>query len=237
MQGLAPRQLFYHEGVRRRTGAWVNCRSDVHSSISAAQWLDAGGVANLLRGVTTGLRRCLRAWALLAIVGVLSRPAVAQSTDVEPGRLAPPFDLAVLDGGRVTLAEFRGRPVVINFWATWCTPCRVEMPMLIRAWRDNRGRLLEIVAVNLTDQERRKDVRRFVEQQELPFHVALDERGRVRERYGLVSLPTTVFVDSAGIVRAHHSGPLSEHNLAEGLAAILPAATVPAPVTAIDSTR
>ena len=82
---------------------------------------------------------------------------------------------------------------------------------------------LEIVAVNLTDQERGKDVRRFVEQLALPFHVALDARGRVRERYGLVSLPTTVFVDSAGTVRARHSGPLSEHNLAEGLAAILPA--------------
>jgi thiol-disulfide isomerase/thioredoxin len=237
MQGLAPRPLFYNERVRRRTGVWVNCRSDVHASISAAQWLDAGGGANLLRGVTTGLRRGLRAWALVAIVGVSSRPAVAQSTDLEPGRLAPPFDLAGLDGGRVTLTEFRGRPVVINFWATWCTPCRVEMPMLIEAWQENRGQPLEIVAVNLTDQERGKDVRRFVEQLKLPFYVALDQRGRVRERYGLVSLPTTVFVDSAGTVRAVHAGPLSEHNLAEGLAAILPIPATAAPATGVDSTK
>jgi thiol-disulfide isomerase/thioredoxin len=184
-----------------------------------------------------GLRRGTAVWALLVVVGVSGRPALAQSTDLEPGRLALPFDLAGLDGGRVVLADFRGRPVVINFWATWCVPCRVEMPMLIEAWRENRGQPLEIIAVNVTDQERRKDVRRFVEQLKLPFQVALDERGRVRERYGLVSLPTTVFVDSAGTVRAVHAGPLSEHNLAEGLAAILP---IPAPApraTGFDSTK
>jgi peroxiredoxin len=162
------------------------------------------------------LRRDVRAWALVAVIGAFGRAAGAQSAALEPGRLAPAFDLATLDGGHVALADFRGRPVVINFWATWCVPCRVEMPMLVGAWRGNRDRGLEVLAVNLTDQERGKDVRRFVEELALPFHVALDERGRVRERYRLVSLPTTVFVDSTGTVRGHHSGPLSEHNLAEG---------------------
>jgi thiol-disulfide isomerase/thioredoxin len=179
----------------------------------------------------------MRVWTLLALVGMSSRHAAAQSIGVEPGELAPPFALAGLDGGQVTLAEFRGRPVVINFWATWCRPCRVEMPMLIGAWQENRGPKLEIVAVNLSDQERRKDVRRFVEHLKLPFYVALDERGRVRERYGLVSLPTTVFVDSAGTVRGVHAGPLSEHNLADGLAAILPISTTAAPATGLDSPK
>jgi peroxiredoxin len=187
--------------------------------------------------LTQELRRDVRAWALVAVIGAFGRAAGAQSAALEPGQLAPAFDLAALDGSRVALADFRGRPMVINFWATWCVPCRVEMPMLIGAWRGNRDRELEIVAVNLTDQERGKDVRRFVEELALPFHVALDARGRVRERFGLVSLPTTVFVDSAGTIRALHSGPLSEHNLSEGLAAILPAATVAAPAAGIDSTR
>jgi peroxiredoxin len=179
----------------------------------------------------------MRVWTLLALVGMSSRHAAAQSIGVEPGELAPPFALAGLDGGQVTLAEFRGRPVVINFWATWCVPCRVEMPMLIGAWQEHRALSLEIVAVNLTDQERRKDVRRFVDQLKLPFRVALDERGRVRERYGLVSLPTTVFVDTAGTIRAVRSGPLSEHNLADGIAAILPSPAAAAPAPAIDSAK
>lgn len=191
-----------------------------------------GIVVSVFRSVlTTALRSGVRAGAFVAVIAGLGRTAGAQSASLEPDQPAPPFDLATLDGSRVALADFRGRPVVINFWATWCVPCRVEMPMLIGAWRGHRDRELEIVAVNLTDQERGKDVRRFVEELALPFHVALDARGRVRERYGLVSLPTTLFVDSAGTVRARHSGPLSEHNLSEGLAAILPAAA------GVDSTR
>ena len=192
---------------------------------------------SLLLQTTTALRRGVCIWAFLVVVGMSVRPALAQSMDVEPGRFAPLFDLAGLDGGRVLLSEFRGRPVVINFWATWCVPCRVEMPMLIGAWQEHRALSLEIVAVNLTDQERRKDVRRFVEQLKLPFRVALDERGRVRERYGLVSLPTTVFVDTAGTIRAVRSGPLSEHNLADGIAAILPSPAAAAPAPAIDSAK
>lgn len=227
MQGLArtPGDRFPNHGrVRRRAGVWVNRRSDARSSLAAGHRL-----ATLKCGV--------RVWALMAAAGVWSRAAVAQSADLEPGRPAPTFDLARLEGGRVMLAEFRGHPVVINFWATWCTPCRVEMPMLIGAWQEHRGRALEIVAINLTDQERRKDVRQFVEQLKLPFYVALDERGRVRERYGLMSLPTTVFVDSAGTVRAVHAGPLSERNLADGLAAIVPSPTRAAPATGVDSTK
>ena len=161
----------------------------------------------------------------------------SSAEDEAPGRVCACAPARGDDGGRVALSDFRGRPVVINFWATWCVPCRVEMPMLIGAWRGNRDRDLEIVAVNLTDQERGKDVRRFVEELALPFHVALDARGRVRERYGLVGLPTTVFVDSAGTIRARHSGPLSEHNLSVGLAAILPAAARAVPAAGIDSTR
>jgi peroxiredoxin len=176
-------------------------------------------------------------WPVVAVITAFGRAAEAQSAALEPGQPAPTFDLATLDGSRVALTDFRGRPVVINFWATWCVPCRVEMPMLIGAWRDNREWGLEVLAVNLTDQERGKDVRRFVAELALPFHVALDARGRVRERYDLVSLPTTVFVDSAGTIRARHSGPLSEHNLSEGLAAILPAAAVARPATGIDSTK
>ena len=137
------------------------------------------------------------------------------------GRPSPLFELERLGGGRLTLGEFRGRPVIINFWASWCEPCRTEMPELIDAWHRNTG-AFEILAVNLTDQEKRKDVTRFVAEFGVPFPVLLDARGKVRERYSLTLLPTTVFVDSAGIVRTVHSGPLTEGALELGLGTILP---------------
>jgi thiol-disulfide isomerase/thioredoxin len=116
--------------------------------------------------------------------------------------------------------ELRGKPVILNFWATWCTPCRTEFPDLISTWREAGG-ALEIVAVNLTDQERKKDVVRFVEEFAVPFPVVLDTRGKVRELYSLITMPTSVFLDSTGIVRRIHPGPLTRPALAHGLEAIL----------------
>lgn len=146
----------------------------------------------------------------------------AQEQPPTVGNLAPEIVLQTLQGDTVRLASFRGRPILLNFWASWCSPCRIEMPLLLTAYAAHRSAGLEILAVNLTDQERGKDVRRFVEEQAMRFPVLLDRRGKVRERYGLVSLPTTVFIDTAGVVKAIHPGPISGHALAQGLAAILP---------------
>jgi hypothetical protein len=81
---------------------------------------------------------------------------------------------------------------------------------------------LVILAVNLTDQERRKDIGRFVSELGMTFPVLLDARGKVRELYDLTSVPTTVFVDSRGLVRGLHPGPITRHALDRGLVAILP---------------
>ena len=159
--------------------------------------------------------------AILIIAG--AEPARAQV--LVAGSPSPLFNLERLDGGRAALGEFRGRPVIINFWASWCGPCRAEMPDLIDAWHKNSG-ALEILAVNLTDQERRKDVTRFVAEFGIPFPVLLDVRGKVRELYSLVLLPTTVFLDSGGVVRSVHSGPLTRSALELGLGTILPHLTL-----------
>jgi peroxiredoxin len=148
--------------------------------------------------------------------------AHAQSSGIAPGRPAPDFTLKRLGGGTETLRELRGHPVVINFWASWCQPCRTEMPDLLAAYHANEGEGLWLLAINLTDQERRKDVARFVEDLAMAVPVLLDEKGRVRERFGLVTVPTTVFVDVAGVIRRVHSGPISREALARGLDAILP---------------
>lgn len=159
-------------------------------------------------------------------------PALAQkSIDVDPnieiavrpGEPAPEFRLKTLGGSPVVLSELKGRPVIVNFWATWCPPCRVEMPMLATAQQTHQDAGLEVLAVNLTDQEYLKDVRKFAAELGIPFRVALDEKGRVRSRYGLVALPTTVFIGADGTVRVVHSGPITAAALDRHLALILPA--------------
>ena len=156
--------------------------------------------------------------ALLLAAGVL---APGQGIP-QIGQPAPGFDLEALGGGRMSLAELRGRPVLVNFWASWCNPCRDEMPQIVLRYRKlHQAGGLEVLAINLTDQERKKDVQRFAEEFQLPFPILLDVRGKVRQRYGLVGVPMTVFVDATGVVAAVHTGPMTPETLDRGLAAIL----------------
>jgi thiol-disulfide isomerase/thioredoxin len=135
---------------------------------------------------------------------------------------APDFELRTLEGRLTRLSEFRGRPLLVNFWASWCGPCRTEMPAIVTAFEEHRAAGLAVLAVNLRDQERDRDVRRFVAEFQLPFPVLLDARGAVRRRYRLRAVPTTVFIDSTGVVRLIQAGPLTTEALSRGLAEILP---------------
>jgi len=168
----------------------------------------------------------------LVMAGMLSRSdASAQRIAKGPGipgivtgMAAPDIELPRLGGGVVKLSELRGHPVVITFWGTWCPPCRDEFPVLVAAHRKYRETGLEVVAVNQRDQElNTKDVQAFVAHYGVEFTVLLDARGRSRRGYRLTALPTTVFVDSAGVIRTFHGGPISARDLARGLATILPA--------------
>jgi thiol-disulfide isomerase/thioredoxin len=166
--------------------------------------------------------------ALCAARSAVAQPpkAVAVKPDAEIGaRLgqpAPDFTLKTLAGTEVSLSSLKGRPVILNFWASWCPPCRVEMPLLMAAYRAHRDAGLEVVAINLTDQEAAKDIRKFVAEFQMPFAVALDTKGKTWGRYGLLALPTTVFVSSDGTVRLVNSGPINGQTLDRDLALILP---------------
>ncbi|HXI19994.1 MAG TPA: TlpA disulfide reductase family protein, partial [Gemmatimonadales bacterium] len=137
------------------------------------------------------------------------------------GEQAPDIVLKTREGTRARLADLRGQAVVVNFWASWCAPCRSEIPDLMAVYEEHAARGLAVLAVNLTDQERRDDIVRFVEATGMPFPVLLDERGTVRERYGLTAVPTTVFIDRSGVVRGIHPGPISRQALEDGLETIL----------------
>ena len=114
------------------------------------------------------------------------------------GDVAPDFELQTLDGEQVKLSDYRGNPVMINFWATWCPPCRAEMPDMEKFHQDTD---VVILAVNLTDSEARLvNVRNFVEDYELTFDVLLDTDVAVADLYAIQPIPTTYMVDPDGVI-------------------------------------
>ena len=140
------------------------------------------------------------------------------------GKRAPDINLPTLSGGRFDLSKLRGNPVVVSFWGTWCPPCRKEFPELVRVQAEHAQAGLRVVAVNGRDQERSTDdVERFVGTFAVTFPVALDKRGAVRRAYRIVGQPTTVFIDSSGVVRKVHVGLIEPDELDKGIALILSA--------------
>ena len=167
------------------------------------------------------MRSRMRALAvcLTLLVSVAASDAESQQT----GKRAPEIDLTTLAGDRFKLSTLRGNPVVISFWGTWCPPCRKEFPELVRVQSEHREAGLRVVAVNGRDQERSiEDVERFVRAFPVSFPIALDKRGIARRAYRIVGQPTTVFIDSSGVVRKVHIGLIDPDELDRGIALILP---------------
>jgi thiol-disulfide isomerase/thioredoxin len=114
------------------------------------------------------------------------------------------FSLPLLTGGTQTLSGLKGKVVFLNFWATWCPPCKSEMPSMDSLYRRFRERGLEFLAVDI--QEARDSVEHFVSESRLSFPVALDESGRVSSIYGIRSIPTTFIIDRDGMIIATAMG-------------------------------
>lgn len=126
------------------------------------------------------------------------------------GKPAPDFRLATIDGAKVSLSQFRGQPVLINFWATWCIPCREEMPYLVRSYEAHAAEGLAILGLNLTYTDSVPDVREFMKEFEITFPVLLDEDGAVAERlYQIPGVPTSVFVKRNGTIARIQVGKMT----------------------------
>ena len=128
-----------------------------------------------------------------------------------PGAPATDFTLPDLKGDDVSLSDLRGRAVMISFWATWCGPCRIELPHIVEVYEEYRDQGFDVLAVNVREDPSR--VSKYVEEAGLSFTVLLDTRGQVSKRYFVRGIPTNVFVDREGIVRAVHVGAMSEPQL------------------------
>ncbi|MFN2222611.1 MAG: TlpA disulfide reductase family protein [Candidatus Promineifilaceae bacterium] len=152
--------------------------------------------------------------------GDSSQDAAADDDGVlEVGDTAYDFTLDDLDGRPVSLSDFRGRPVVVNFWATWCAPCRLEMPVFEKIYEQHQDDGLAILALNQSEQAAvARDF--FYDEMGLTFTPLLDKNSDISALYGSYSvLPSTFFIDADGKVVAIHRGPLTEGLMLDYLAA------------------
>jgi len=150
-----------------------------------------------------------------------ARQAAATQWAPVIGADAPDFTLtAARTQNSMTLNDLRGRSVVLNFWATWCGPCRVEMPAFEAAYRENQPRNLTVLAINYA--EPRQMVLDFADELGVSFPLLLDPDGSVQELYQIRGYPSTMFIAPDGTLAAAHIGLLTEGQLAENLALILP---------------
>ena len=148
----------------------------------------------------------LMAWGILNV-----EPATGRSGLVKVGKPAPEFIMSTFDGGEFVLEEHLGQPIVINFWASWCIPCRDEAPGLERTWRAYRDRGVTFVGVDIQDSER--DALAYIREYDNTYPNFPDTNGRVSIDYGVVGIPVTYFVDKDGIIARRFVGALSERKL------------------------
>ncbi len=172
--------------------------------------------------------------ALLAIVAVI---AIARlplgSTAIGPGgtpivvggspllnKPAPNFDLVALDGSHVKLSDYLGRPVIVNFWASWCGPCRDEFPQFVGALRDHGAQGLQILG--LIHDDNAGAAAAFAASEKATWPMLMDTGDAVWNAYIIpVGVPATFFIDRTGIVRATSFGPVTPTGLPGQLATIL----------------
>jgi thiol-disulfide isomerase/thioredoxin len=133
------------------------------------------------------------------------------------GYLAPNFTLFDLDGRAVTLSELRGVPVLLNFWASWCPPCRKEMPDL-QAFQEQYGDQVTVLGINWAEDP--QTVRDFLDRYGITYTNVLDRQGKAFVSYRLTGIPTSFFLDEEGFIRGVWLGPLKTDEIAENFAKI-----------------
>ncbi|AND41047.1 TlpA disulfide reductase family protein [Cytobacillus oceanisediminis] len=130
---------------------------------------------------------------------------------LEKGNLAPDFELTDMEGNPVKLSDYRGKAVLLNFWASWCPPCRAEMPHMEKLYNKYKDENFDILAVNLTNTEKNSgDAEKFVKELGLTFTIPMDVKGEAGSDYNIMAYPTSYFIDSDGVIREKVLGALNE---------------------------
>ena len=190
-------------------------------------------VALWLRSKPAARFRPMAQWVMLllityALVQSLAAPLgnkpgaaslAGDATGLKIGQQAPDFELTLLSGETVKLSEYRGKTVILNFWATWCPPCRAEMPEMQRFYEANRKEGIVILGVNATSTEASVPVvKAWIEEWAITFPIPLDKQGDISKRYRVNAYPATYVIDGEGMIRDKHPGPMNAEMLKDAAA-------------------
>ncbi|MER3445713.1 MAG: hypothetical protein C4291_02245 [Candidatus Dadabacteria bacterium] len=152
-------------------------------------------------------------WVLLIVIPLAScerKKGEGEASSESKGVYAKNFSLSSLDGNRkVELKDFKGKPIVINFWASWCGPCREEIPLLEKTWDDYKDKGVVFLGINVLDEE--KNAKEFLRSLGVSYINLRDSSGEVADSYSVVALPVTFFIDKEGkIIRRNYGAFLGK---------------------------
>jgi peroxiredoxin len=157
----------------------------------------------------------LGAFVLTTVLGCEQPKTEGPKTSTAIGDFAPAISVEKLDGTRASLEDYKGKAIMLNVWATWCGPCRNELPAIQAAYEQYRDKGVEFLGVNM--QEDKNTVSRFVEQYKLTYPILLDQSGSVAKAYRVSGVPTTYFIDKEGIIRAKWVGEMNADVITKGI--------------------
>ncbi|WP_416826533.1 redoxin domain-containing protein [Ectobacillus polymachus] len=139
-----------------------------------------------------------------------STPATAVAIGLNKGQASPDFELPSISGKKMKLSDFRGKVVILNFWATWCPPCKAEIPEFVKFYEMKKNENVEIVGVNLTKSESNPgSVMDFVKNNSMTFPILLDEKGEIGQLYQMMTIPTSYIIDKNGVIQDKYVGAMS----------------------------
>lgn len=179
-----------------------------------------------------GLKIFLRkfAFAIAAIVsfaflgllvwGMLNKqPITGLSGITMVNRPAPAFNLTTFKGTTISQKDLKGKPVVLNFWASWCPPCRIEAPLIEKTWRAYKKRGVIFIGVNV--QDRKKDALSYIQEFDITYPNGPDPTGELSIDYGVSGLPVTFFVSRTGKIVRRHVGAINKRTLIRSIEEII----------------
>lgn len=144
---------------------------------------------------------------ILGLVILFESIQSQRAKEIRVGGLAPNFTLRTIDGKTVSLADYKGKVVLVNIWATWCPPCQQEVPSMVRLYKEMKGKDFEILAVSIDDQDLPNTLISFARVYEMGFPILMDSRSEVAKLYRTTGVPESFLVDRNGIVQHKVVGP------------------------------